>query len=64
MFSVFLILSVLGVAASANGLYGIPAKWKVGKELHIKLGMIHKYLARGVLIFGFVTTTSGLIRYQ
>lgn len=61
MFSVFFIISFFGIAASAIALYGIPTKWTVGKEIHIKLGIIHKYLARGVLIFGFATTTSGLI---
>ena len=59
-----IVIATLGLTASALMYYYTDTRWKQSKELHIKFKKAHKYIARPVLLFGFVTTSTGLIQYQ
>ena len=65
-FTLFLVvvISILGLCAQCSSLYGRPKAWGKSRETHLALGRLHKWIARRLLIVGFITTSLGLARYQ
>lgn len=61
--SFVVIVASMGLLGSALMLYYTDTRWKASKEIHVRLTQIHKYLARWMLLIGFVTTSTGLIQY-
>ena len=58
------IIASLGIIASILMFYHTDTRWKVGTEIQVRIKTIHKFLARFILLIGFVTTLTGLLRYQ
>ena len=57
------IIGFLGFLKYILSIYWQPRPWSKSTELHIRIGAIHKFLARRLLIVGCVTTSTGLAQY-
>lgn len=60
MLACVLIIAGLGALQSVYALYGQPKAWSAKPETHVRLASVHKYLARRILLIGFVTVSTGL----
>ena len=59
-----IVIATLGLTASALMYYYTDTRWKQSSEIHVKFIKVHKFIARWVLLIGFIATSTGLIQYQ
>lgn len=52
------------MASAVLGRFYTTKPWSHHKEIHNKIGKLHKIGGWGLVVFGFVTTTIGLIVYE
>lgn len=52
------------MTSAVLGRFYTTKPWSHHKEIHNKIGKLHKIGGWGLVVFGFVTTTIGLIVYE
>lgn len=64
MLACVFLLVFFGMVASCFSLYARPNRWSAKMETQVLFGKIHAFLARRILVVGFITTSLGLAQYQ
>lgn len=57
-------VGTLGFITSFFLYYGEAEPWGRNREVHLRIGRIHKFLAWRLLLVGFISTSTGLAHYQ
>ncbi len=57
------VVYMTGLTSAAIGRFYTTPDWMHSKEIHVKLGKLHKILAWPTVIFGFFLTSIEIIRY-